>query len=298
MDSVPARRVRRIPLTPALESSAFRDRTARTLLRISIGLGIRRIGPERLLMRAEQAARVRWSRESGVWVETTGRRAVVPMGGSDIDMSPATPIPYFPGREALWFPSEELRPVREEVNDTDLIHPLAKGAEAYYHYATGDSVAIRLPGGRSINLRELRITARRPEWRAFVGSFWFDTDQGSLVRAAYRLAAEVDVWREVNAEARREIEELEQKAATGTGLAASSARKHAQRHRDDGRLGATIAREMFSPMRARISAITVEYGLYEGRFWLPKQNVLREERHHRGHQGNEPGHLGRRCPGA
>ena len=27
-------------------------------------------------------------------------------------------------------------------------------------------------------------------------------------------------------------------------------------------------------MHARISAITVEYGLYEGRFWLPKENVL------------------------
>jgi hypothetical protein len=292
-----ARRVRRIPLTPELERSAFRDARARTLLtrarearmaqdsalrsydaksymRVSVGLGVRRLGPERLLFRAEQAARVRWARESGVWVEPTGRRAVVPMGGADIDMSPATPIPYFPGREALWFPSEELRKVREEVNEADLIHPLAKGAEAYYRYATGDSVRFRLPDGRSVNLRELRITARRPEWRAFVGSFWFDTDQGNLVRAAYRMAAEVDVWREVNEETRREIEELERKAATDTGKAARAAREHAERHRDDIGVKAKIMQGMFSPMRARISAITVEYGLYEGRFWLPKQNVL------------------------
>ena len=296
-DSASTRRVRRIPLTPELERSAFRDPSAWTLLlraraarlaqdsalrsydaksymRVSVGLGVRRFGPERLLFRAEQAARVRWARESGVWVETTGRRAVVPMGGADIDMSPATPIPYFPGREALWFPSEELRKVREEVNEADLIHPLAKGAEAYYKYATGDSVAIRLPDGRAISLRELRITARRPEWRAFVGSFWFDVDQGSLVRAAYRMAADVDIWREVNEETRREIAELERKAATDTGKAARAAREHAQRHRDEQGIGAKIAQGMFSPMRARISAITVEYGLYEGRFWLPKQNVL------------------------
>jgi len=218
-----ARRVRRIPLTPELERTAFRDARARTLLlraraarlaqdsalrsydarsymRVSVGLGVRRLGPERLLFRAEHAARVRWARESGIWVETTGRRAVVPMGAASIDMSPATPIPYFPGREALWFPSEELRQVREEVNDRDLIHPLATGAEAYYRYETGDSVSIRLPDGRGVNLRELRITARRPEWRAFVGSFWFDVDQGSLVRAAYRMAAEVDIWREASAD--------------------------------------------------------------------------------------------------
>src|SRR5688500_4877111 len=243
-------------------------------MRVSVGLGVRRLGPERLLFRAEQAARVRWARESGVWVGPAGRRAVVPMGGAAIDMSPATPIPYFPGREALWFPSEELRKVREEVNEADLIHPLAKGAEAYYRYATGDSVRFRLPDGRSVNLRELRITARRPEWRAFVGSFWFDTDQGNLVRAAYRMAAEVDVWREVNEETRREIEELERKAATDTGKAARAAREHAERHRDDIGVKAKIMQGMFSPMRARISAITVEYGLYEGRFWLPKQNVL------------------------
>ena len=296
-DSTPARHVRRIPLTPELERTAFVDGQARTLLtrartarmaqdsalraydaksymRISVGLGVRRLGPERLLFRAEHAARVRWAREAGIWVETTGSRAVVPMGGANIDMSAATPIPYFPGREALWFPSEELRKVREEVNEADLLHPLAVGAEAYYRYATGDSVRFRLPDGRTIALRELRITARRPEWRAFVGSFWFDVDQGSLVRAAYRMAAEVDVWREVNEDTRRDIAELERKAATDTGKAARAAREQAKRERDELGLGAKIAQGIFSPMRARISAITVEYGLYEGRFWLPKQNVL------------------------
>ncbi|HYC49992.1 MAG TPA: hypothetical protein VEB19_02670 [Gemmatimonadaceae bacterium] len=289
------RRVRRIPMTAELDRTAFKDARARTLLtrarvarmsqdsalqsydatsymRASVGLGIRRLGPERLLFRAEHAARVRWGRGSGVWVETTGRRAVVPMGGADMDLTPATPIPYFPGREQLWFPSEELRRVREEVNDRDLIHPLATGAEAYYKYETGDSVRIRLPDGRGINLRELRITARRPEWRAFVGSFWFDVESGSLVRAAYRMAAEVDIWREVSEETRKELEELERIAATDTGKLARQARAKL----DSGDVDDVprIVKGMFSPMRAKISAITVEYGLYEGRFWLPKRNVL------------------------
>ena len=291
-------KARRIPLTPELERSAFRDERARALLtrarqarltqdsalrnydaksymRISVGLGVRKLGPERLLFRAEHAARVRWGRESGVWVETTGRRAVVPMGGADMDMSPATPVPYFPGREALWFPSEDLRKVTEEVDERDLLHPLATGAEAYYRFESGDSARIRLPDGSGISLRELRITARKPDFRAFVGSFWFDADRGSLVRAAYRMSTEMDVWREVGEETKREIAELEEKARADTGEAGREARKRANEMKDDeDDFGLKLAQGVFSPIRARISAITVEYGLYEGRFWLPKNNVL------------------------
>src|SRR5688572_32137883 len=135
-----APKVRRIPLTPELESSAFRDEAARALLtrartarlsqdsalraydarsylRISARLRIARLGPERLLFRTEHAGRVRWTRPSGVWIETTGRRSLVPMGGADLDLSEATPVPYFPGREALWMPSGGLRVARDEVNE-------------------------------------------------------------------------------------------------------------------------------------------------------------------------------------
>lgn len=291
-------RIRRIPLTAELERSAFADDRARALLhrarsarheqdsalhsydaksylRMSLGLGIRRLGPERLLFRTEHAARVRWTRESGVWVETTGRRHLVPMGGADLDLSEMTPVPYFPGREALWLPSSQLRTVRDEVNENDLLHPLATGAEAYYRYEAGDSVQIRL-ADRTIQLRELRITARRPEWRAFVGSFWFDTERGSLVRAAYRMAAEIDIWQEVGEDQRRQIRALEERARTDTGKLAQAARARIDTLRGDTK-GTVIAGLLMSPMRARVTGITVEYGLYEGRFWLPKLNVFEGE---------------------
>jgi hypothetical protein len=292
------RKVRRIALTPELERTAFADERARTLLhraraarheqdsalhsydaksylRMSLGLGIRRLGAERLLFRTEHAARVRWSRESGVWIETTGRRNLVPMGSADLDLSEATPVPYFPGREALWLPSSEMRTVRNEVDEKDLLHPLATGAEAYYRYETGDSVQIQT-SDRKIQLRELRISARRPEWRAFVGSFWFDTERGSLVRAAYRMAAEIDIWQEVSEEQRRQIRELEERVRTDTGKLAEEARKKIGGIREEGR-GTKIAGMFLSPMRAKVSGITVEYGLYQGRFWLPKLNVFEGE---------------------
>lgn len=281
-DTIAARRqrrgreVRRQPVTPELERTAFADASARPLLdrarvarlsqdsalraydarsyqRLSVGLGLRRIGRERLFMRTENASRVRWSRDNGVWVEPLASRSVMPsIKDADIDIDPEdmASIPYFPGRETLWFPSGDMGVARAEVNENDMLHPLATGAEAYYRYATGDSLSIRLPDGRRIGLRELRITARRPEWRAFVGSFWFDTERGSLVRAAYRMAAEMDIWQVADEESRRDGDDDEVPK---------------------------LVKGLLHPMRANISAITVEYGLYEGRFWLPKMNVAEGE---------------------
>ena len=36
----------------------------------------------------------------------------------------------------------------------------------------------------------------------------------------------------------------------------------------------TLMKPMFFPMTASVSAIGVEYGLYQGRFWLPRLQVL------------------------
>lgn len=261
------------------QDSALRSYDAKSFLRISLGLGLRRLGRERLLMRTEHAARVQWGRGSGVWIQPTGRRTAFPMGGATLDLTQAMPIPYFPGREALWIPSSEMNIAQAEVNENDMLHPLAGGAEAYYRYATGDSMSMRLPDGRTISLRELRITPRKPEWRAFVGSFWFDVERGSLVRAAYRLAADLDLWQSSMEEHRRRLEELEARARTDTGAAARATRR-AIDSLDLGvreRLGAKLMEGTFTPARMRLSAVTVEYGLYGGRFWLPKLNVAEGE---------------------
>src|ERR1051325_4473248 len=92
---------RRVPLTPELERTAFADSAAsvilhraraarltqdsalrgydaKTYLRFSVAMGVR-LAPDKLLMRTEQAARVRWVRGAGVGVEPTGRRTGVPM---------------------------------------------------------------------------------------------------------------------------------------------------------------------------------------------------------------------------
>ena len=292
---------RRQPVTPELERTAFADSAARvivhraraarltqdsalrgydakTYLRFSIAMGVR-FAPDKLLMRTEQAAHVRWTRNSGVWVEPTGRRTGVPMGAGDLDMSSATPIPYFPGRESLWIPSSKMGVVNAEVNEDEFIHPLAAGAEAYYRYESGGAVTIKLPNGHAIELRELRISARRPDWNAFVGSFWFDVESGNLVRAAYRMSAELDFWQKAGEDLRRQMQEAESRAKSDTGAAAAAARKKIERLKMSflDKLGVKTIEGLFSPAKANLSAVTVEYGLYEGQFWLPRLNVAEGE---------------------
>jgi len=251
---------RRIPVTPELEASAFRDAAARGLLgkardarmrqdsallsydatahqRISAGIGFRAVGRKRLLFRSENVSRVRWSRAGGVWIDVKGARTVVPMvKDAEVDMDEGSPIPYYPGREALWIGSGVAK---AEVEPDELIHPLAIGAEAYYRYSTGDSIRFTLSDGKTIELRELRVEPRRPNWRLSVGSFWFDMSSGQLVRAAYRMAVEMDIW--------QVVEEEED---------------------EDDVPGAVKA--IMTPMKANLEAVTIDYGLYGGRFWLPR----------------------------
>jgi hypothetical protein len=256
-----------IPVTPELLASAFRNPGARELLagarvarlrhdsaliaydtdafqRMSVGVGVAAIGRERLFFRTESASRIRWHRDRGAFVEITGARSVFPMvdlpdARKDIERDvrretrSGPSIPYYPGSEAIW-----IGPAREEVQEGEFIHPLARGAEAYYRYSRGDSVIYRLPGNQTIRLVELQIEPRRPEWNLVIGTFWFDVSTHQLVRAAYRPAVPINV-----------TDHLEEGELDDVPLA---------------------VRPLMFPMTGQIEAITVEYGLYEQRFWLPR----------------------------
>src|SRR5687768_2174592 len=243
------------PVTPAVMASAFRDARAATLLtrartarleqdstltgydattyeRMSVGLGFKRIGRERLLMRGERAARVVWSRGKPTYVEILGKRTATPaldgIGDAEIDMDgdEGVPIPYFPGRESLWVGSGLAK---ANVDEGEIIHPLAGGAEAYYTYASGDSVSFQLPGGRRVNIRELVVRPREPKWNVALGSLWFDVESARLVRAVYRLAEPMDIWAVAEEEA--EFED----------------------HEDDGPPG--WVKGMITPLKAQVNAV-------------------------------------------
>lgn len=272
------------------QDSALTAYRATTTQRMSVSMGVRRVGLEKLLFRGDNVAQISWRRGVGVWVTPIGSRMTIPMADRvEGNMVDAVTIPYYPGRETLWFPSSNFGVVKSDIDEREMIHPLARGAEYYYRYETGDSVNIKLEGGRVIRVRELRITARRPEYRLFVGSFWFDRDGGQLVRAAYRMAADLEIWDVAKEESKLDAAENRDAEILRDSIARArmprdvyvkdsisrapmlEARRRNNGNGEDDDVPAWVS-GMFRPAKAKLDAISVEYGLYQGKFWLPRAN--------------------------
>ncbi len=259
-----------IPLTPELGANAYRDPLARDLIararvarlrqdsslrsydattkqRVSAWLGVRKLGARRLAYRSENASRVRWQRGVGAWVDVIGARTAIPMAfdGARVlkDALDESPIPYYPGRKGLL----ALAGVETVSGDEEgiFMHPVEEGAEAYYRYASGDSVRFTLPDGRAVRLREVRIAARKPRWDLLVGSLWFDVASAHLVRAVFRPSAPFDIMQFMKREEPDDYDDIPR-----------------------------AVRAMMSPATITIDAFTVEYGLHEQRWWLPRLQTV------------------------
>lgn len=264
----------RIAVTDELRRSAFRDANARELIlkaraarleqdsslqsydvksyqRVSAGMSLRETARERLVFRSENAAHVRWQRGIGARVEILGARQVAPImqgiGEAEQEMqeemeselSDMLAVPYYPGKDELWL--FEMVGSSDDEDSPMLIHPVAEGSEAYFTFASGDSVDIVLPDGKRIKLREVIATPRQAVWNLVVGSFWFETEHAHLARAVMRFSAPMDIWETVEAEDSTARDEMP-----------------------------APVRAMLSPMKMEITAVTLEYGLFEQRYWLPR----------------------------
>jgi hypothetical protein len=188
----------------AAQDDAYRDGRARELVRLArerrqvvdtritayhvtarerISARMSIAGTERLIFRRETASRIDWTRDT-VRIEVIGARETVPVVRGGVDLPPAS--------IARSVPALAFDPVDSEMllrfDSTVIRHPLAPGSEAFYRFASGDSLSVRIPGGRSIRILELRITARRPDPQLINGSFWLDSETHAVVRAGFRLS--------------------------------------------------------------------------------------------------------------
>jgi hypothetical protein len=220
--------------------------------RLSAGLNVKAIGRDRLLFRMELAARVRWNQSNRVWVDVLGARSAIPVSfpGARVltGMAEMVPIPYFSGSERLmwWFNFDG----GEGDNDEDAfsyVHPLERGAESVYEYRSGDSATIRLPGSKEIVLHEVVVRAREASADLIVGSLWFESG-GQLVRAAFRPAAPMDLTKFADEDSFEDVP-------------------------------APIRATLLTPFTFNVEAFTIDYGLYGGRWWLPRSQTARGELH-------------------
>ena len=264
------RAMRDVTPTPEQLASAFRDPEARTLIararaartdqdsslrgydamsreRLTVNMSFRAAGPDKLLLRNEEASRVRWQRGRGALVDIVGARTAFPMfyQGARVlqDFLEFDAIPYYPGREGLL-----------QIGGTNLsrnsdeglyFHPLDRGAEAYYTYRTADSVTVHLLDGTRIRLRAVAVEARKPSADLIVGTLWFDAASGQLVRGVFRPAAPMDIVKLVEEDDSTAFEDVP-----------------------------ALVKPMIFPMTLNIAAFTVEYGLHERRWWLPSAQTV------------------------
>ncbi|MEY4609573.1 MAG: hypothetical protein RL625_1790 [Gemmatimonadota bacterium] len=235
----------------AAQDSALRAYDVTSYQRTSVGFNLRETARQRLLYRSEGAARVQWKRGVGAKLEVLGARAAVPAaGGADaarremdesMDLADLMAIPYYPGRDELWIFDAIGGPPDEDEEGAILVHPISDGSEAFYTYALGDSMTFDLPRGRRLVLRELRATPRAPAWNLVSGSFWFESEGSQLVRAALRFSQEMRMWEIIKAQDPKDYAEVP-----------------------------LAVRGLLNPLEANLEGMTIEYGLYEERFWLPR----------------------------
>ena len=215
--------------------------------RLTLSGSIGPLGRAVTLARRETVGEVTWSRGAGAHIALKGRRRVT---NTSLTLPNPTgdqlvPVPWYPGMDDLWLPSSSgargSNGRDAEADTTNLVHPLSIGSESYYTFSLGDSTVITLGDRRRIVLRELRARPRRPKWNLSLGSYWFDTERHQIVRAIYRLSVPYDVW-------------TEEKNARGPAEKSPP----------------LFARFLAQPLRGELQAVTLEYGLHEDRFWLPR----------------------------
>jgi hypothetical protein len=125
--------------------------------------------------------------------------------------------------------------LRTSSTSNDIRHPLATGSERDYRFQTGDTTHLRLADGTRVRLIELRVLPRRTDHRLVRGSLWLEAETHAAVRGVFQLSGPMVV---------------------DAG--------------DDFPRMLAVAQ----PIRADLRYLTVEYGLWEGRWWLPRLLAL------------------------
>jgi hypothetical protein len=219
----------------------------RTLAKARMSIGVRAVGRDRLLYRQETAARIDWRRDGPIRVDMLGAREVSPTGKVEVPGGLANSLPAY-----VFEPS--ARHLLIGVNDSSFTqHPLARGSETDYRFRSGDTVAVRLASGAEVRVIELRVIPRRRDPKLVDGSLWLDARTHAVTRALYRPAAPF--------EAGVSSQKSDSGRSINIGVGAGGKRR-----------GAVAT--MLPRARLEVRYITVEYGLHQQQWWMPRMMSL------------------------
>jgi hypothetical protein len=222
------------------EVRAARERTERMVTQYSVrasqrlGIGIRAMFRDRMLWRQELVADIVWRRDSVSTATVVGARESAPVAERGDHVPEGL---HGDVRDLIVDPASDYLKVIGADDDEGFIYPIREGGELDYRFAIGGITEIGLPEGRRVRLVALEVTPRRADWKLISGTLWFDADTKGLVRAAFRPARPFEMQRDLDPEEDEDV---------------------------PGWINA----------KGEVKFVTLEYGLYEGRWWLPRYMAI------------------------
>jgi len=229
-------------------------RAYRTLARERMSVGLRTPLRDRLLAGGETAARLDWRRGGPVRVDVVGHRS---RGVDDDDDSPDEVTSS--ARELVFDPADERMRLGFIGTTTWIRHPLAEGSERDYRFRTGDTLTVRLSGGEAVRVYELRVEPRHANAPLVSGSIWLEDRDYGMVRTLLRLSH--SLMDQIRAETKRDSAGRRQ-VMVGAGI------DETRPPRRGGRWS------LLPDMRIDVRYVTTEYGLVQGRWWMPTLNAI------------------------
>lgn len=219
----------------AEQDSLVNDYRAALRYRVSYGVGRRKWSAPVPLGVEELAASVAWQRRNDLRVDITGRRA----RGRTPSAEPSSIFdqPWFVPRDV----DDSVRVLGADVPASGALHPLADGAELWYHYAILDSLAVQTPGGATIRVVRVEIVPRRGGRALVAGRLWLDAGSAETVRFAFRYVGTV-LWAKPEGASKRDSSQ------------ARSASRLVNR---------------FASLE-----LDLEYGRQDGRYWMPSRQTI------------------------
>lgn len=229
---------------------------------------------DRPWVNGERVTRVRWSRSEPSVVHVLGSRLRHP------GIGPNDRRQFFPGlgldryaANPLWDPFVLGATDAAEAGGggTVIRSPLAADAERYYQYRSGDTLSVQLADGRSIDVVAVTVIPRIRSIRLVSAIMWVDRDSFNLVRVASRPAKRVDS--ELSWQLRHD---------DGWSLGLTITTNDLGTDQDSTRARPGIFERLISgaidglmaPLELDITAMVVDYGLWELKHWLPRSVAL------------------------
>lgn len=229
----------------------------RVTARERVYAGLNAATRDRTLFGREMAVRIEWRRGQTGQMRVLGAREASPAASRGIELPPdlrteVTDLAFDPDELQLnlfQFGAGDMDEDEEDeagvdaqrdsagitisVNAGPPLDPLRAGSEAHYRFRSGDTTTVRLPDGSQLRLIQLEIIPRRREFRLLRGTLWIDEQTHGVARSVLSTARPFDLRRDAGEDVPRVV-------------------------------------NTFGAIRGEVRYVTVEYALYQGRYWLPR----------------------------